>query len=167
MNYLLYENNKEVKEKVNISELIDIIEFTPRLFKLYWRNESKSLRTTFFRLYISILTRNKTKIYFALDKEQKIVHTSYTICKNFKYPFINKDEIVIGPCNTEESARGKGIYPFVLNYIVSNTNYKSYYLIIRPENKASIHGAEKAGFVLTERKIMGTKYLNRFKEIKK
>lgn len=166
MHYLLYEYNKELKKDIHISEQINIIEFTPRLLKLYLENESKNLRTTFFRLYISILTKNKTKIYFALDKDRKIIHTSYTICKNFKYPFINKGEIVIGPCNTEESARGKGIYPFVLNYIVNNTNNKSYYLIIRPENTSSIHGAKKAGFVLTNRIIIGTKYLNRFIEIK-
>lgn len=34
MNYLLYERNKKIQKDVNISETIDIIEFTPRLFKL-------------------------------------------------------------------------------------------------------------------------------------
>lgn len=166
MHYLLYKYDKEFKKNIHISEQINIIGFTPRLSKLYLENENKNLRTTFFRLYISILTNNKTKIYFALDKDGKIVHTSYTICKNFKYPFMNKGEILIGPCYTEESARGKGIYPFVLNNIINNTDNEEYYLIIRPENIASIHGAKKAGFVLTDRSIIGTKYLNRFIEIK-
>lgn len=166
MRYLLFEYNQEHEKDIHISEQINIIEFTLRLLKLYLEKENKNLRTTFFRLYISILTKNKTKIYFALDREGKIIHTSYTICKNFKYPFMDKDEIVIGPCNTKESVRGRGIYPFVLNHIVNTTNNKSYYLIIRPENTSSIHGAKKAGFVLTDRTIIGTKYLNRFKEIK-
>ena len=112
-----------------------------------------------------MLTLNKTKVYFVTDKNNKIVHTSYTIRKNFKYPFMKKNEILVGPCNTVKEYRGRGIYPYVLNYIIRKTDNKSYYLIIKSENSSSINGAKKAGFSLTPRKIKKTKILKRFIEI--
>jgi len=160
----LYKYNNMIKTNIKEQEELEIKEFVPTLFKLYHEYEKKNFRTTIFRIYLSILTANKSKIYMAIDKHKHIYHKAYVICKNFKYPFLNKDEIVIGPCSTIEQARGKGIYPYVLNYIIKNGDYKSYYLIIRPENISSINGAKKAGFNYTNRNIYGTKFLNRFIE---
>ncbi|MBR1540142.1 MAG: hypothetical protein IJ629_03080 [Clostridia bacterium] len=166
MQYLLYEYDDKAQKNIKCTENLKIIEFIPKLFKLYKDIEKKRFRTTIFRFYISILTKNKTKIYLVLDEKNRIVHTAYIICNNLKYPFIPKNSIAIGPCSTEEFARGKGIYPSILYHIVSNTNYDSYYLVIKPENIASRHGAEKAGFILTNKKIGITKLFKRFVEIK-
>lgn len=162
MQYLLYKYDEKVEKNIKNLKNIKIIEFSPKLFKLYNNNEEKNLKTTIFRFYISILTLNKVKIYLAIDENDRIVHTAYAICRNLKYPFLDKKDVAIGPCTTKEFARGKGIYPIILYYIIENTEFESYYLVIKPENLASRRGAEKAGFVLTNKKIEKTKYLKRF-----
>ena len=162
----IFKFNKDLITRISCQNEFNIIAFAPKIGKLYKKNEKKSLRKTLFRLYISLLTFNKTKVYLVTDKNGKVIHTSYTICRNFKYRFMEKNEILIGPCSTEIEYRGKGIYPYVLNYIINNTNNVNYYLIIKPDNNSSIKGAEKAGFEITDRKINKSKFLNCFIEHK-
>ncbi|MCM1219340.1 MAG: hypothetical protein NC548_33080, partial [Lachnospiraceae bacterium] len=92
-----------------------------------------------------------------------ICHFSYVIPKNIKYAFLNKGEHSIGPCNTSEKFRGQGLYPYMLSYIVNKNPKNNYYVFIREDNVASIHGAVKAGFIKCTKSIVDTKFLKIFK----
>jgi len=80
-----------------------------------------------------------------LDKNNQLIHYSYCSGRGFSYPFINKKEIVIGPCWTKEDCRGKGIYPAVLGNICSDPEIK-YYIFCKPENSSSKKGIAKLAF---------------------
>lgn len=94
----------------------------------------------------SILTLNGCNIYACLNEEGKIVHTSRVVAKNFKYTFLDKNDMEIGPCFTDVEYRGKGIYPMVLAKILKENINRNFYMVIREDNEASIRGVQKAGF---------------------
>lgn len=166
MKFLLYELDCSKHKISNIDKPqieISIIEFFPKLGKLYSDLETeRNFRTSFFRIYISLLSFGKTKMYIAIDKNRKILHTSFLIAPNIKYPFLNKNERSIGPCNTILEARGKGIYPYVISYIVKNNSFNKYYLFVRNNNISSIRGITKTNFVICKEKIKSTAILHRF-----
>lgn len=163
MEYLLYKNSASKKRSFSQNEKIRIRVFRPQIWNLFLHhpNDKKDIRTGVFRFYISLLTLGKTEIYFAEDEKGNFLHSAYVIPRNIKYSFLKNDEWCIGPCNTPEAFRGRGIYPYVLGYIL-NQNHKKFCMLIRKENISSIRGAEKAGFKLVEDRVSGTKYLNRF-----
>jgi hypothetical protein len=57
---------------------------------------------------------------------------------------------VIEDCSTAEPFRGRGLYPQVLQYIAKEVAVKSevrsIYVLVAPDNQASIRGIEKVGF---------------------
>lgn len=165
MDYCLYKKESYIVDPTNASGY-EILKFNPTIRRLFLEcEENRDAHTIFFRVYISLLTKNKTRIYLALNSKRKVIHTAYVIPHNFKYPFLGANEFAIGPCCTEESFRGNGVYPMVLNYITNTNEDQLFYMFIRKENKASIRGVEKAGFKRCDCNIKGTRFLNRFIKI--
>jgi len=166
MEYLLFKQNRELKTSENVIRCnvnLHIEEFTLHFWNLYSAIEPKhNYRTSLFRLYISILTLGKTKVYYGLNSNNNILHMAYLITSNYKYPFLEKKEACIGPCDTDPKARGKGIYPFMINHIVNKNNDLTCYLFVRKDNKSSIRGVEKAGFEISKKRIRDTKIFHRF-----
>ena len=168
MEYLVFKNSSSGGYGINND--LEIKMFRPLPWKLYFDKniEKKSFRITLFRLYISLLSYGKTKIYFAIDKNNgNIIHSSCVIPRNFKYPFLKKGEYCIGNCKTEPAFRGRGIYPYVLKYIMGNNPNLIFKMIIREDNTPSINGVKKAGFELTQEKVRGSLILNRFVSVRK
>lgn len=162
--YILYKNKAKTERTFEKNEMIEIKMFRPHIWKPFMNsyNDKKTIRTFIFRFYISLLTFGKTEIYFAEDRSGNLIHSAYVIPRNFKYPFLTNNEWCIGPCNTPENFRGKGIYPYVLRYILKRNQDRDFCMFIREENISSQRGVVKAGFLLDDNKITGTKYLNRF-----
>lgn len=164
--YILYKYDRRCS--VGFSKIEDInnrfyiYKFHLKLASLYPENESKSIGTTIFRIYISILTFNKVEIYYVLTNNGEIIHTAYTISKNIKYPFLNRGDISIGPCCTKEEYRGMGIYPMVIRYIINDNIEKNKYMFVREDNISSIKGVEKVGFKKCVEQLDRTKILHRF-----
>jgi len=75
----------------------------------------------------------------------KKVHFLKTIGK-YQYP-------VIGDCYTYEKFRGKSIYPYMLQKasITALKTHDTVFILVSPENLASIRGIEKSGAVLHSR----------------
>ena len=95
------------------------------------------------------ITRGRICVYYCFDGQIK-VHQAYVMKKCFKFPFMKKGDIHIGPCATPEEYRGQGIYPAVIRKITEDfglqTDGKTGYMIVEESNLPSIKGVEKAGF---------------------
>lgn len=72
------------------------------------------------------------------------------------FPFMKRNGIHIGPCETIEKHRGKGVYPYLLNLI--QRDFKNpCFMIVDENNISSIKGVEKAGF-----KVFANGYKTKF-----
>lgn len=99
-------------------------------------------------LFWRIITFDKAKVYVIRDNDGSIVHYSCVFPKCYKFPFLKKNDVEVGPCFTSKNHRGKGFYPYVLAYIAKKEILKkgNLYLMINTKNKSSIRGVKKVGF---------------------
>ena len=76
-----------------------------------------------------------------------------------KFAFLKQNDYEIGPCRTDIDYRGKGIYPYVLKYIVNyfGSEDSNFYMIVNENNASSRRGCEKAGFTIAD-EVEKTKY---------
>jgi len=117
--YLLYVFDESSKANVNIKSIHErykIFEFKPSLLKLK-PTKFTSVKDLIIHILWFVFTRGKYRIIYVKD-DSKVIHTTYIIPKMFKFSFMNSNDLEIGPCYTEESYRGQGIYPFVLNWVI-------------------------------------------------
>lgn len=126
----------------------EIKTFTPTLFNLHMNGEYISFKTAFVRLHFQAITFGKAKIFYAENPEGNLVHTSYVLPSCPKFPFMNKNDYIIGPCYTYPAYRGQGMYPHVIRSICSSMKDEAsvFYMCVDETNAASIRGIEKAGF---------------------
>lgn len=120
-----------------------------RFFSLFIKGEDFSFNLFLSRLMWCVTAHGKARIFY-VEQEGEILHTSLVIPSCRKFPFLNKCDYEIGPCFTDESARGRGYYPQTLDFIIKNLkNAQDFYMIVDDENIASIKGIKKAGFIET------------------
>jgi hypothetical protein len=103
---------------------------------------------------------NKTMYY--IKKDDKIIHISYLFNSLNVLKLIRKKGPAIGDCFTDTLHRGKSIYPFVINNIaneiVAQSKFPEVFILVNSNNKSSIKGIEKAGFILHS-KIVAKRFL--------
>jgi hypothetical protein len=84
---------------------------------------------------------------------------------NKGYFRLEKDEFFIVACFTHPQYRGRGIYPRALSHIcgmLATEGYHVGYVDIVNRNRASMHGARKAGAIDTGSHYYQLRVLNRF-----
>ena len=147
MKYLYYYKTTQRSNNANKSNNIKCNVFTPKIGRLFFPGELRSIKLIGVRLLFQTITLGKAKIYVVSDGRD-LIHTSYVIPKCSKFAFMNKDDYEIGPCFTYPQYRGKGIYPAVLQSICNDLGNDNtiFYMIVDEDNTASIKGIEKAGF---------------------
>ncbi len=120
MTHLLYKKECSSQDYDFPFDDLEIVEFSPRLKKLYFDGETSSCKNTLVRFMFGVYSRWKYKIIIVIDKKNnnEICHSSFLIPKIYKFPFLKKGDYEIGPCQTATLYRGKGIYPEVLKYIL-------------------------------------------------
>ena len=142
----LYKIEYKNYTKTGVQYLIDNKHIT--LFNMLLPREKFDFKTFLVRLYFIFISGSNVEIYFVLNNNLEIIHTSYVVGKCYKFPFMKKTDIEIGPCHTKENYRGKGIYKNVLNFI--NNKYcekkRNAYMIVDENNIPSIKGIEGVGF---------------------
>lgn len=146
MSYILYKKPSSKLENDG-QDKIDVRVIKLSFFKLFIPEEKFDIKTFTLRLYFSLITFNKTRIFYVV-KNGVVAHYSYVIPKCFKFPFLKENDYEIGPCQTKKEFRGQGLYPMVLKKIVA-TEFSSsnYFMIVHESNVCSIKGIKKAGFV--------------------
>lgn len=127
---------------------IDLKVFTPSLRGFFLKGEKTGIKTACIRLLFQVMTLGKAQICY-VQSGNDIIHTSYVIPACAKFPFMDRNDLEIGPCYTYPAFRGKGIYPKVLSEICRRrgNDTSSFYMIVDETNLPSIRGIEKAGFV--------------------
>ncbi len=132
-----------------------IKEEIPGIFKAF-PTQKLSLKKTAENAYWWLISRGKYRIWCVYDNDT-VIHTSYVVPKCVKFPFLDKASYEIGPCHTNDSYRGKGIYPAVLYDIVQKKGGVAY-MIIDDTNTPSIKGVAKAGFAVMPGEIIRDKF---------
>lgn len=137
---------KQGQQGLPNSNDIEIFEFCPRPFRLALSGEKLNIKTLLVRLNFWVISKGKAKIVYVLSDEGEVIHTSYLVPKCIKFGFMKEDDWEIGPCATKREFRGRGIYTKVLNHITLSDKESTFYMLVAPDNVASIKGIEKAGF---------------------
>ena len=115
---------------------------------LFTEGEEKHWKTALSRLYFWLITKGNLEIYYVLSETGSVIHTSYVVPVCYKFPFMHKGDYEIGPCQTSQESRGKGLYVKTLNHITGEKAYEqaTFYMLVSEDNTPSVRGIEKAGF---------------------
>jgi len=98
-------------------------------------------------LYWFLISLGKFEIIQLFDS-QNIVHYTYITPKVYRFPFMNKTDIQIGPCYTYENYQRRGIYTFVLKFVISHYCHdgRNLWIYCNEKNEASRKTIVKVGF---------------------
>ena len=134
--------HKETLEGCITNTKVKVSMFIPTIKKMKLTGEVISRKALFVRIIFWLIAKGKLRIYYVLDTNEKIIHTSYVIPSCFKFSFMTGNDIMIGPCHTDEKYRGQGIYPSVLQYICKERKMHSdtIYILVHENNEPSIRG---------------------------
>lgn len=94
-----------------------------------------------------LITLGKLRIFYIMDGDIAI-HYSFLIPKNFRFPFMNKGDLQIGPCYTDPKFRGRGLYFQALKLIpkLFFEQTSNFWIYTTDTNMISQHVIEKAGY---------------------
>lgn len=141
-----YEDDESNKTLLYTTELkgYNIEQFIPSFTNLK-KHDAKILIYIFW----FIVTGGKYKIIY-LKKDDEIIHYTHILPKFFKLPFLDLNDLEIGPSWTKESYRGQGIFPVIINYITHHFKKegRSFHILARIENLASQNAIKKTGFYI-------------------
>jgi ribosomal protein S18 acetylase RimI-like enzyme len=98
--------------------------------------------------YFKIFKSCDYKIFIIYFGNKEIAHYSVVLPKHFKTPFMEKNDLQIGPIGTNENHRRKGLASYAINRILEFYKEKkcNFWYITREENEASRKFVEGAGF---------------------
>lgn len=118
--------------------------FSPTIFTL-----KKHIANITLYFFWFIITLGQYKIIY-LKKGNEIIHYTHILPKFFKLPFLNPNDLELGPSWTKNSYRGRGIFPTVINYIVYTfqEGRRDFYMFAHIDNIASQKAIKNAGFDL-------------------
>lgn len=88
---------------------------------------------------------------FSVSDNGKFVHRSFLYDKIHVLKLLGKNGPAIGNCVTGEDYRGQSVYPKMIHRIAVGQlqeGKKEVFIIVNPDNTASVRGIEKAGFEL-------------------
>ncbi len=116
--------------------------YEPSIFRAF-PDKSEFIRR---KLWLLITLGNYKVIY--IKKDGIIVHYTYLIPRNFRFPFMGKKDIQIGPSFTYPEYRNLGIYSKVLRLIPSlfGETGTIFWIYTSQKNTTSQRGIEKSGF---------------------
>lgn len=133
----------------------------PTFYKIFPKNiPNKKSFFLWWLLYLPKLLNHHCYNIFLVYYKKKVIHYSLVGTKCFKFPFMETNDIQIGPCWTQELHRRKGIALFVILKILELYKMKNrkFWFIVREENVGSRQLIEKTGFCKYGKGIAKPKY---------
>ncbi len=107
-----------------------------------------SLCVWWFFHFLRIFSNSNYRVFLIYYKNKKVAHYSVVQPKHFKTPFMEENDLQIGPVGTDENHRRKGLASYTINKIINfykGQNIKFFY-ITRKENEPSKQFIESVGF---------------------
>ena len=141
--FFIYDDNCKSDNKIILRDDYKLEVFKPSIFRL-----NNHYQNHLIYIFWYIFTIGKYRIVYVKNSKGDIIHYSHLLPKIIKFPFMNKNDLEIGPCWTKEEYRGQGIYPYVLSYIIREYRQrnKRVFMMTDESNIASQSGILKAGF---------------------
>jgi GNAT superfamily N-acetyltransferase len=125
-------------------ESYQIVKFKPTIRCL--SRHPMGVKGKLLHLLWYLTCRGKYTIYYVYDGD-RIIHYSYVFGPNFRFTYMSKDDLSIGPIWTHPMYRGQGIAPTVFRYIcATHKDCGFFYTTANHTNAASRRAMEKAGF---------------------
>ena len=111
----------------------------------------------------------KTFLCEIFDVEtEELMHYTYAMKRSYKFPFMTKNDYMMGPSVTLEKFRGRGFLSkglaYLQNEILALEEDANFIALIREENISSRKGVEKSGMVNTGKKFAKNK-MKIYKEV--
>lgn len=135
---------KECVSNNDILSIYDMEIFSPSFFALKNHHANSMLYIFWF-----VVTFGKYRIIY-LKKNDNIIHYTHLLPKFFKLPFLDSNDLEIGPSWTKDSHRGRGIFPAVICYLMQVWGCKdrTFHIFMHIDNISSRKAVEKAEFCL-------------------
>jgi hypothetical protein len=149
--WILYRKKKNLKEVATISHENKFIYriWKPGLFNIRPKGIKLSLILPWFvYTYLPLFTARVFRMYLVYDQE-KLIHYSFLFGKSYKFPFIQKNDIFLGPIWTSDEYRRRGISFNIAEEIIHSPEDKVDYFwwMCDEKNIGSRKLAEKLGFL--------------------
>ena len=99
--------------------------------------------------YLRLFIGSEYRIFIIYYKNKKVAHYSVVSSKYFRTPFMENNNLQIGPVGTNKDHRKRGLAFFTIQKILEfykDKNIKFWY-VTRKENEPSVHLIEKASFI--------------------
>jgi predicted acetyltransferase len=129
----------------------------PTLFNLVPKGLSNGPRFIILTIYFTLkkFFGNSSYGIFIVYCEGHIVHYSILLPKYFRFPFMKKGDLHIGPIWTHGEHRGKGLALYAVRKIFELYRYSNrrFWFVTGEENNSARRVAEKSGFMLYGRGI--------------
>ena len=144
--YASVEENNFYKDKI----IVDKIPFICTRYKGLVAN-----------LFWKLLDR-KCYVCAIVGEENVIKHYSYVMRKSPKFPFMRKNDYMIGPSVTMENYRGQGLFPRVIRFVINKIKTEGpdvrLVALVREDNYASRSAFEKVGMQWLGKRFVKNKY---------
>ena len=151
--YLFYCGKSNIVTSTNVSLESDYTFeiWRPKIYKI-------APRGLFFKVfliwwvfrYLGLFSSSNYRIFIIYHKKSgKVAHYSVVLPKHFRTPFMEKNDLQIGPVGTFETHRRKGLASYAIQEILKfykKQNSKFWY-IVRKENEISRRCIEKMDFI--------------------
>ena len=147
--YVLFKKESGLDNLCVDRESFPIHIWQPSLFRLKPRGAPVSLSYWWFYHLIRVLRNTPSYTIFIVYEDGVMVHYSLASSKCFKFPFMEKHDIHIGPIWTSPEFRSRGlahsaISRIIMHYAKDNCRYWS---MVDEENEPSMKVFENLGFV--------------------
>lgn len=108
------------------------------------------INMVYWWLFYYVLKRNSDYSIVIIKKDEDVAHYSVILPKNYRFPFAQNNDLIIGPVWTNPNYRKKGLVYFSLSVIFEkfSTATRQFWWICNEKNIASQISIEKAGFKL-------------------
>ncbi len=123
-----------------------VVRFKPTVFHVLMKEDRRNPSLWLRNFFWLCVTFGRFYVYAVLDGDQ-VIHSSCVMEKCYKFRFMKKGDIHVGPVETVTRCRGQGILPHVLADVIrKDFPDAGMYCVIRDSNTASQKAFAKAGF---------------------
>lgn len=166
--FVFYFDQIYLLEKLNHIDLFGIDEVFIKRVNFENVDDAKSFQSEHYINCFKDFLKSGEIGYFAYLKDicvhRSWVQSSGNAILHSKYSIeLKENECFIKWCETASSARGLGIYPFVLKKITDDFSDNRILISVNCKNIASLKGVKKAGFLIIQRisiiVILGIKFV--------